>query len=176
MTLMKSIQQPTQSMNRFGRWALMAAIALPLWSASVAQAIPENQVQRLLSTGQCAGCNLSNADLREAHLIGADLRNANLSGANLEGANLEGADLTGANLTDANLTKAFFTHADLRWANLTRTNLDAAIAYRVDTRWARLINVNITTASQVQDIWVGVGGGDDGPGVPRHKDVIPQTW
>ncbi|NJL50058.1 MAG: pentapeptide repeat-containing protein, partial [Leptolyngbyaceae cyanobacterium SM2_5_2] len=52
-------------------------------------------VQQLLETNLCAGCDLSGANLSQAHLIGADLRNADLSGAILVEANLEGADLTG---------------------------------------------------------------------------------
>ncbi len=65
------------------------------------------QVQQLLNTRECPGCDLRGADLRGAHLIGADLRKANLQGANLEEANLEGADLTDANLEGANLTGSF---------------------------------------------------------------------
>ncbi|MER3476774.1 MAG: low-complexity protein, partial [Leptolyngbya sp. ERB_1_2] len=79
--------------------ACFAAVSI----ATPSQAENPQHVQRLLTTGECSGCNLAGANLKEIHALGADLRNANLEGANLTGANLEGADLTGANLKKANL-------------------------------------------------------------------------
>lgn len=84
-----------------------AALALPLLVAVPARAENPVHVVQLLETNLCAGCDLSGADLTQAHLIGADLRNADLSGAILTEANLEGADLTRANLDGANLTRPF---------------------------------------------------------------------
>ncbi|MFN6461541.1 MAG: pentapeptide repeat-containing protein [Nostoc sp. DedVER02] len=96
-----------------------------------------NQVQQLLSTKKCQGCNLRGANLDKADLNGADLSNAilidadldetNLSNANLSGADLTDADLGKANLTGANLSKANFTKADLEDANLTNANVTNAI-------------------------------------------------
>ena len=63
----------------------------------------ESDLQKLLSTKECVGCDLSGADLS-----GLDLR--------------EG-DLTKANLTQAKLTQAKLTQAKLRKANLKGTNL-----------------------------------------------------
>ena len=40
----------------------------------------------------CPGCDLRQADFRQAHLIGADFRGSDLRGADLREANLEGAD------------------------------------------------------------------------------------
>ena len=67
------------------RHLLAAATFLitPLLLAGPARAENPLHVKQLLSTGQCFKCDLSGADLREAHLIGADLREANLRGANL---------------------------------------------------------------------------------------------
>lgn len=55
---------------------------------------------RLISTRQCRGCDLSNANLAEADLYGSDLSSADLSFANLTNAKLTGADLSGATWTD----------------------------------------------------------------------------
>jgi uncharacterized protein YjbI with pentapeptide repeats len=66
------------------------------------------QVEQLLQTNACPGCNLKNAKLDNLDLSDANLRNANLEGANLQGTRLENANLQGANLQHANLQ-----HADL---------------------------------------------------------------
>ena len=60
--------------------------------ASSASAFDPDDLQKLKDTGECVGCNLSNANL------GMD--------ANLEGANLIGANLTGAFMNDVNLASA----------------------------------------------------------------------
>ncbi len=93
-------------------------------------------IELLLDSNQCYGCNLAGADLQgenleEADLEGADLSNALLQNADLEGANLKGANLSGANLTDADLSeadcyKAVLIDADLTNANLENTLLDDA--------------------------------------------------
>ncbi len=94
-------------------------------------------IELLLDTNQCYGCNLEGADLsgrglEESDLEGANLSNANLKGADLEGANLKGANLTGADLQNADLSeadlyKADLTDADLTGADLEETLLDDAI-------------------------------------------------
>jgi uncharacterized protein YjbI with pentapeptide repeats len=84
------------------------------------------QVRQLLQTGECRGCdltraNLRNANLRDAQLNGANLTGANLSGANLTEADLNSATLRGANLAGANLDDTDFTEANLQGANLAGT-------------------------------------------------------
>ncbi|XTZ12615.1 MAG: pentapeptide repeat-containing protein, partial [cyanobacterium endosymbiont of Rhopalodia inflata] len=93
------------------------AIAAPFMFTSSVLAGNPAHIQRLLTTNECIGCDLSNEDLRFAHLIGADLREANLSGSTLIEANLEGADMTGANLKGSNLTEAIVTNASLNDSN-----------------------------------------------------------
>lgn len=68
----------------------------------------QKQVEKLLETRECPGCDLKNANLQ-----GADLSGVNLEGANLEDANLEGAKLGNANLKRVNFTKANLERADL---------------------------------------------------------------
>ncbi len=114
-----------------------SAIFLSLSLSHAAQGANPIHLQQLLETGFCSGCDLTGADLREAHLLGADLRNADLSNADLENANLEGADLTGANLEGANLAGAFLNSAELNNANLTVASL----------RNANLVQTNLTGAN-----------------------------
>lgn len=99
----------------------------------------EADLQTLLSTGVCRGCDLSGADLSLAALRnavggggleilrGADLYEANLSGANLQDTDLVGADLRLANLAGADLRSADLTGAILFGANLYEADLRLAI-------------------------------------------------
>ena len=64
------------------------------------QAIQQN-IDNLVRTNACVGCNLKGADLNRMILIGADLSDANLSGATFFLADLSEANLSGANLRDA---------------------------------------------------------------------------
>ena len=73
----------------------------------------ESDLQKLLSTKECVGCDLSGADLS-----GLDLREADLTKAKMKKTNLTRANLTEAKLTRANLTEANLTQAKLRKANL----------------------------------------------------------
>ncbi|HEX2345550.1 MAG TPA: pentapeptide repeat-containing protein [Gaiellaceae bacterium] len=89
---------------------------------------PESEVNgcAIQPATQCAG-----ADLSSANLEGADLSSANLSGANLEGTNLSGANLSEANLTSAQIVETDLSDADLTGTNLTGatisgTNLEGA--------------------------------------------------
>ena len=78
----------------------------------------ESDLQKLLSTKECVGCDLSGADLS-----GSNLMNINLTGANLRGANLVYTNLARANLTGTNLNHADLWHTDLTGANLTGATL-----------------------------------------------------
>lgn len=112
--------------------ALMAILVLvPM---AVAAWEPE-AMTRLKETGDCPGCDLSDANLRWANvyeaelagapnLVGAALSDADLSGADLYGANLEGADLRRSNLSGAKLSWATLKGADLTGADLTDATVD----------------------------------------------------
>lgn len=101
----------------------------------------QKNVEILLDTNQCYGCNLEGADLSgkdldEADLEGANLKNANLTGADFNKANLKGTNLSGANLRksdldEADLYKADLTDADLTDASLEETLIDDAVLTRV---------------------------------------------
>lgn len=110
---------------------LPLAIMLSVGFALPASAENSAHTQQLLSTKQCASCDLSGAGLVFARLTGANLTQANLAGANLAQANLAGADLRGANLAGAilngaNLTGAKLTGADLSGADLRNAFLSGA--------------------------------------------------
>jgi uncharacterized protein YjbI with pentapeptide repeats len=135
----------------------MLAIGIAFGTALPSSAAEPADIQRLLQSGACAGCDLSNADLSHTHLIGADLREANLQGANLAGANLEGADLTGADLRGAQLYKTYLTNASLNRSNLANVNMTGAIAFYTDTRGANLSNLTIIGA-EIYGSGISIGG------------------
>ena len=82
----------------------------------------------------CPGCDLREADFRQAHLIGADFRGSDLRGADLREANLEGADLTGANLEGADLRGANLTNAELSGVDLRNAEALVINAYAPNVR------------------------------------------
>lgn len=136
--------------------ALSGSFALAVGPLPVQAANPQD-IQRLIQTGECSGCDLSDANLEGVHVLGADLRGANLQGADLTEANFEGADLTGANLKDANLTAAYLTNATLDRADLTNANLSSARLYNAATFGAILNGINIQNA-EIYGSGISAGG------------------
>lgn len=106
---------------------------------------PEH-TRQLLSTGQCAGCDLTNAGLVMANLANANLMGADLSRANLSRANLMGADLRGANLTGASLHGANLTGANLSGANLAAADLRDTFLTQANLVGVNLVNANLLGA------------------------------
>ena len=106
-----------------------------------AQTVEEN-INTLLSTKSCVGCNLSGADLSGADLSGANLflarlndailTDAILTDANMDFAKFESADLTGAVLRDADLRSAVLRDAVLRDADLRSAVLYSAVLVGAD--------------------------------------------
>lgn len=112
--------------------SLVQTKAVPAISAPVLETIEVTvddkdkllNLERLLDTKSCYGCDLSGLDLSGKNLKKVDLEKADLSGCNLEKsdlrkANLKGTLLVDANLKKARLDKADFYKADLRGADLT---------------------------------------------------------
>ena len=98
-------------------------------------------VAKLKQTGNCAGCDLRNADLTKL-----DLTNANLAGANLAGANLTQSKLKNAYLLGANLEQASLVDADLETANLIFASLAEADLFEAKLKGANLQNANLSNA------------------------------
>jgi hypothetical protein len=137
--------------------ATLALVTVPAWSA---KADPASDLQKLLTTNRCEGCDLSGANL-----IGIDLSNAQLQGAKLNAANLSGADLSGANLTKvsavgtslmgANLQKATLVKASLIYANLAKAQLNDAILQGTDLQGANLVGADLNGAKITDSDFVG---------------------
>jgi uncharacterized protein YjbI with pentapeptide repeats len=149
-----------------GALVSIVGLALPSHAAQPAD------VQRLMQSGACPGCDLSQADLSHTHLIGADLREANLQGANLEGANLEGADMTGADLRGTRLVKTYLTNASLNRSNLAQADMTGAIAFYTDTRGANLSNLTIAGAA-IYGSGISIGGDEELPLDPTTQIYRP---
>jgi uncharacterized protein YjbI with pentapeptide repeats len=116
-----------------------------------------DHLNQLLSTKQCAQCDLSGAGLVQANLAGANLSGANLSQANLSQANLSGADLRGANLSGASLNGA----------NLIGANLSGAALNGTDLRGSYLTNANLL-GTQLDNAYVqGALGMPNNAGTPE---------
>ena len=101
--------------------------------ATSAFAFDAADLQRLLSSGECRGCDLRGADLRERDLGGARLDDADLRDAQLAGTSLMGASLRSARLTGVSLSEVVLAGADLRDADLTHLNIDRDLEF-VDLR------------------------------------------
>ena len=102
-----------------------AALLVLLLGALAANA-SDQEVMRLLATGQCPRCDLRGADLVHADLQGANLRGAQLQGANLSRANLSGANLQGADLRQASLVGANLSGSQLQHIHVDGTDLREA--------------------------------------------------
>jgi hypothetical protein len=122
----------------------LAVIVLWIAVAVDARAYEQEDLEKLLSTKKCVGCDLSGAQLDEADLVKAHLARANLTKATLFKSKLNGAYLAGANLTDANLTGAHLTKANLRDAILTGATVSGAFLDGANLNSARLIKANLT--------------------------------
>ena len=80
----------------FGIVAMTSLVCL--MSMGIVGAYDQDDLDRLLNTGSCSACDLS-----DANLFRADLSGANLFGVNLFATNLSGANLTGATWTDGRI-------------------------------------------------------------------------
>jgi hypothetical protein len=105
------------------------------------QSLPETDVSkadRLSTSANLTGADLSGANLTRADLISANLTLATLAGADLRGANLSGANLFRADLKDANLTRV-----SLLLANLSVAKLDGANLFEAQLGGANLSGANL---------------------------------
>lgn len=110
---------------------LTCSLLLCSVSVSAAEKTGEDSAVRknidtLIKTKSCPGCNLAGANLNRADLAGADLQGADLSRAKFFLTNLSGANLQKANLTKAGFGGADLANADLRGADLADANFDGA--------------------------------------------------
>jgi uncharacterized protein YjbI with pentapeptide repeats len=141
MSILKSTAlKSTALKSTAAAWLITIGLTLPAGAEDLMQ------VQQLLSSKKCPGCDLSGVGLVLAKLPGADLGRANLVGANLGQANLAGANLAGANLTGASLVGANLMGANLREANLVGVDLRGTYLAGADLAGAKLDSADIRTA------------------------------
>ena len=134
------------------------------FSSQPANAFVQEDLDKLLDTGNCVGCDLSGADLSGANLFDANLGNTDLSGADLSGADLRDAslgntDLSGADLSGADLSDTFssggtnFSNANLSGANLSKavfvnsSNFSSANLSDANLSGATLESSNLSSAN-----------------------------
>ena len=129
---------------------LRAVLLLPLalTTAPLAWSADANDLVRVLKSGYCARCRLSDADL-----VHADLRDAELQGAQLQRANFGQARLDGANLKGADLRFTSLNGASLRGADLRGSNL-----YGTDLRNSDLRGAKLDPGALEQSHWQGAQG------------------
>jgi uncharacterized protein YjbI with pentapeptide repeats len=99
--------------------------------ASAESVAARENLQKLINTRACPGCdladlNLTRLDLSATNLQGADLSRSRMHLTNLAGANLQKSDLRGAQFGGADLGDADLRGADLRGANLDGAYLAGA--------------------------------------------------
>jgi len=144
---------------------ILAALPLALLAAPAsAQIRVDARIQ--MSSGSCAGCDLSNksmngVQLKDANLAGSLFNNSNLSGGSLDGSDLSGAQFRSALmyrvigdrvtmrravLEDATLTEANLSNSKFDNANLSRADLTRAIISDTDFNGAQFDNANLTAA------------------------------
>lgn len=131
---------------RSRKYCLSLAVVVVVWTcglgtvdAASSRSTVQKNLQRLLKSKSCPGCDLSGVNLSQSKLENANLEGANLAGAQLSLADLSGANLRKANLQKANLGGADLAYADLEGANLTGTVLEGA-AFNATKMKGRVVN------------------------------------
>lgn len=142
-------------MNRYLRRSILAAagIVALLAGATVdgsrAESVTAKEnLEKLIKTNSCRGCDLSGLTLNRMNLAGADLEGADFSMAKFFLSNLAGANLKNSNLKGATFGGSDLGEADLRGADLRGTSLDGA--YLGGTR----LDGEFVTAKPYEDIGV----------------------
>jgi len=137
---------------------------LALATPAAAQMRVDARIQ--MSSGSCAGCDLSNKAMNGVRLSNADLKGSLFNNSNLSGGTLDGSDLSGAHfksalmyrvsgtgvtmpravLEDATLTEANLSHSKLANTNFSRADLSRAVFTDTDFRGARFDSANLSDA------------------------------
>ena len=134
---------------------LLLPLLMTISFGQAIEASSKEELYKLLTKGNCRGCDLRNADLSHADLRSADLMGSNLSGANLnnailDNANLESTDLRSATLYNAsmknvNLSGAKLKNTDLRNADLTDARIE--INELKNSFWRNAKGIEVTSLS-----------------------------
>ncbi|MGB3212366.1 MAG: pentapeptide repeat-containing protein [Desulforhopalus sp.] len=95
-------------------------------AVAAANAAALDNLEQLIQTGSCKGCDLAGLNFTRMNLSGMDLEGADLSRAKLNLTNLSGANLRNTKLIGAVFGGTDLDEADLRGADLTGASLDNA--------------------------------------------------
>lgn len=96
------------------------------YSFSATSVTAKENLEQLIKTRSCRGCDLTRLDLTRLDLSGVDLEGADLSLTKLSLTNMSGANLKNSKLTGAVLGGTDLDGADLRGADLKETSLNNA--------------------------------------------------
>ena len=95
--------------------------------APIQDPAPNPNVERLLETRECRGCDFTKTEIINKDLSGVDLSNASFEGGSLYGCNLSGANLTGVNFRDAVLRRSDLNNATLAGTDFNGADLSFAM-------------------------------------------------
>ncbi len=129
-----------------------AIIILLLAAAGPVAAQNPAQIQHVKQRGNCAGCNLFQADFANLELRGKDLRGARLRQADFSAAVMKHVNLSKTDLRDLNAYGAVFTGSSLAGANLTNASFVGAYLQGTDLRGARLEGANFSGAEMARAV------------------------
>ena len=96
------------------------------FSLSATSLTAKENLEQLIQTRSCRGCNLTGLNLNRLDLSGVDLEGADLSLTKLSLTNMSGANLKNTKLRGAVLAGTDLGGADLRGADLQETSLENA--------------------------------------------------
>jgi uncharacterized protein YjbI with pentapeptide repeats len=102
-------------------------LATPSGVSASQDPAPNPNVERLLKTRECRGCDFTSTEIVNKDLSGVDLTNASFEGGSLYACNLTGANLTGVNFRDAVLRRSDLNNATLAGTDFNGADLSFAM-------------------------------------------------
>jgi len=131
---------------------LLLSLLFTLVPFQAAKAYDAAQLQRLLATGACVGCDLRGVDLSGLSLDNIRLSWSDLTDSNLRGVSMRGVNLVGADLHNADLTNADLRGSVLKKANLTGVDLSEVHLIGSDLRGAILSHMDVDMDLEWMDL------------------------
>ncbi|HYX33425.1 MAG TPA: pentapeptide repeat-containing protein, partial [Oligoflexus sp.] len=139
---------PSSKMLRHAWMGLVLLAGQTVW-AGVSE-----DLEKLLATGSCHGCDLSGVDLNGQTLNWTSLKNSRLVGANLSGAeirvaqNIEGNDFSGANLKGTKVWTPQLNGNIFKGTDLSEASLNASSGHGLQWSFQRnqFIQATLTDA------------------------------
>ena len=131
------------------------------WAFSEASVTAQQNLQQLITSRSCRGCDLTGLDMTRLDLSGVDIEGADLSQTKLSLTNLSGANLKNTKLNGAILGGTDLAGADLSGAKLQDTTLENAYLgdavlddKSISTRSSSAVPIAaIPTGDTISDSW-----------------------